>query len=441
MSCVNFNDVLTDWFYTHNGCRQGDVTSPTAFSIVINDLIKELKQSGIGVNVGDMIICTLAYADDIVLIADNPQDLQILLNILYNWCNRWRFIVNPAKSNVIHFRNAPKTQTKFNFQLGANGPLLEVVNSYKYLGVFFDKHLTFDTAAELLGNAAGRALGGMINKYKVMGEMGYSTYTKLYDSLVSPVMDYGSAIWGSKTFDELDQVQNRAMRFFTGVHRLCPVSGFIGDMGWASNRVRWEVEALRLWNRLVSLNDNRLVRKVLEWDIECHGMDNKSNFAATIKQIMCDIKMKTVYRRKTQIDINYAKKMLLEGASTKWKESLGSYRSKLDVYKGIKTEFGVEKYLKLNLDKYDKSLLSQLRYGILPLRVETGRYKNERREERICTLCDAQTVEGVIHFMFECSCYDAQRVLFVTRAQNMIENWDNLTHLECLSKLFRVNKC
>ena len=43
MSCVNFNNCLTDWFYTLNGCRQGDVTSPTAFSIVINDLIKELK--------------------------------------------------------------------------------------------------------------------------------------------------------------------------------------------------------------------------------------------------------------------------------------------------------------------------------------------------------------------------------------------------------------
>ncbi len=38
MSCVNINNSLTDWFYTTNGCRQGDVTSPTAFSIVINDL-------------------------------------------------------------------------------------------------------------------------------------------------------------------------------------------------------------------------------------------------------------------------------------------------------------------------------------------------------------------------------------------------------------------
>ncbi len=45
MSCVNINGNFTDWFYTQNGCRQGDVTSPTAFCVLINDLIKELKSS------------------------------------------------------------------------------------------------------------------------------------------------------------------------------------------------------------------------------------------------------------------------------------------------------------------------------------------------------------------------------------------------------------
>ena len=60
---------------------------------------------------------------------------------------------------------------------------------------------------------------------------------------------------------------------------------------------------------------------------------------------------------------------------------------KLDVYSCIKKQFGFEKYFKLNIDK-DESLLSQLRYGILPLRVETGRFVGETFEKRICTLCN-----------------------------------------------------
>ncbi len=56
----------------------------------------------------------------------------------------------------------------------------------------------------------------------------------------------------------------------------------------------------------------------------------------------------------------------------------------------------------LNIDKYEKSLLSQLRYGILPLRIESGRYVNEPREERICTLCTTNTIDSVEYFLFEC---------------------------------------
>lgn len=59
------------------------------------------------------------------------------------------------------------------FRLGDNGPTIDVVDNYKYLGVYLDQYLTFGKATTVLSNAAGRALGGMINKYKNMGEMGY----------------------------------------------------------------------------------------------------------------------------------------------------------------------------------------------------------------------------------------------------------------------------
>ncbi len=101
----------------------------------------------------------------------------------------------------------------------------------------------------------------------------------------------------------------------------------------------------------------------------------------------------------------------------------------------MKRDYGVEKYLLLNIDKYEKSLLSQLRYGIIPLRVETGRYVNETREERVCTLCTTNTVE---HFLFECEAYDTQWLPFVANAQSVIENWDELTQPECLKSLFQL---
>ncbi len=437
MSCVNVNNSLTEWFYTLNGCRQGDVTSPTAFSIVINDLIKELKYTGIGVDVDNAIVCALAYADDIALIADSPENLQKLLTVTYNWCNKWRFMINPSKSNVVHYRNPPKVQTNFIFTLGAGGPQIQITDSYKYLGVFLDQYLTFQKTTDVLSNAAGRALGGMINKYKSMGEMGYRTYSKLFDSLVCPVMDYGSSIWGGKSYDSLNSVFNRAQRFFTGVHRLCPIDGFTGDMAWPSNRIRWKLEALRLLNRLVKTDKDRLVYKIFRWDMTCHENSNKSNFAARVKQILCETNLKPLYKNVNVVNIDHVKECLIDTWESEWKTAVTN-KSKLKLYKSIKHKFEVEKYLLLNIDKYEKSLLSQLRYGILPLRTETGRYVNERPEERICTLCNTNNIENAEHFLFDCPMYDNYRLEFMHKAQNCINDWEKLSQSECLEQLFEV---
>ncbi len=360
-----------------------------------------------------------------------------MLSITYTWCNKWRFIINPSKSNVVHYRNPPKVQTGYRFSLGPNGPKIEISDSYKYLGVYLDQYLTFQNATEILSSAAGRALGGMINKYRNMREMGYNTYSKLFESLVCPVMDYGAAIWGGKSYDSLNNVFNRAQRFFTGVHRLCPIDGFTGDMGWPSNRIRWKLEAVRLWNRLIVTDKNRLLYKVFRWDMACHNRSNKSSFASRIKQILCESKLKPSYRNMNVVNIEYVKKCLMDNWENEWKQSV-SCKTKLKLYESIKQEFGIEKYLLLNIDKYEKSLLSQLRYGILPLRIETGRYNNEKREERICTLCETDSVESVEHFLFDCSMYDTYRIPFMHRAQECIDNWDNLTQNECLKELFSV---
>jgi hypothetical protein len=65
--------------------------------------------------------------------------------------------------------------------------------------------------------------------------------------------------------------------------------------------------------------------------------------------------------------------------------------------------------VKLNLRKYERSLLSQFRCGILPLRVETGRYVGEPVETRLCKFCNLNTVEDEKHFLLSCELYDVIR--------------------------------
>ncbi len=69
----------------------------------------------------------------------------------------------------------------------------------------------------------------------------------------------------------------------------------------------------------------------------------------------------------------------------------------------------VAPHLCCNMPKYERSLISQLRLGILPLRIETGRYANLAVDERTCLICETNSVENEEHFLFDCNYYLDER--------------------------------
>ena len=78
--------------------------SRVLFSFFINALALKIKSTKVGVVCGEGVVNILLFADDIVLLAENPKDLQVLLNILKNWCKLNGMVMNGTKSNIVHFR-------------------------------------------------------------------------------------------------------------------------------------------------------------------------------------------------------------------------------------------------------------------------------------------------------------------------------------------------
>ncbi len=232
----------------------------------------------------------------------------------------------------------------------------------------------------------------------------------------------------------MEDVHKRAIRFFVGVHRLSPIPGYVGDMGWDSNRIRWKLNTIRLWNRLIDTNDDRLVKKLFLHDIDAHSCNNKSNFSSHVKQICCEVGLKSCYTNKSKIDLSTVRKNLQDKFAQEWLDSTQNM-NKLELYRDIKKTFGVEKFLELNISRYEKSLLSQLRYRVLPLRIETGTYVNEKREQRICNLCNLNCIEDQLHFMFHCPLYSVYRDELYRKAKD-ITNWENMSDHDKLSVLF-----
>ena len=91
-------------FTSDLGLKQGDNLSPTCFSLFIDGLLKVLRREGVGLDVNGIVINNLAYADDIMILSQIPEELQQLLNVMHDWCKKWRISINKDKTKVVHFR-------------------------------------------------------------------------------------------------------------------------------------------------------------------------------------------------------------------------------------------------------------------------------------------------------------------------------------------------
>ena len=78
----------------------------------------------------------MLYADDAVVYAKSPEVLQSILYDIESYCTLWGLKINTAKTKAMIFEKG--RHTYFDFYL--NIVKLEIVTSFKYLGIHFFKH-------------------------------------------------------------------------------------------------------------------------------------------------------------------------------------------------------------------------------------------------------------------------------------------------------------
>ena len=102
-SSVLVNEERTKFFPITIGLRQGCILSPLLFDL-LNGLVDVIKRANVGIQYGNEKIALLLFADDIVLMAETKQDLPTLMDITYEFSQKWRFNFNYDKCAVMVFQ-------------------------------------------------------------------------------------------------------------------------------------------------------------------------------------------------------------------------------------------------------------------------------------------------------------------------------------------------
>ena len=126
------------------GIKQGDPLSSTLFNMVIDELIEKIAKMRLGPrSIPEGVI---AYADDIVLIAQSAIDSELMLKTLETEAKMVGLKIKPTKCNYINWENVPKKkkiaiteEKQINLQ---NGTIkhLKPDKSFKYLGADINIH-------------------------------------------------------------------------------------------------------------------------------------------------------------------------------------------------------------------------------------------------------------------------------------------------------------
>ncbi|MCU7859181.1 MAG: endonuclease/exonuclease/phosphatase family protein, partial [Candidatus Thiodiazotropha sp. (ex Lucinoma kastoroae)] len=215
-SRVTYGQQTSKYKKFQYGVPQGSPLSPLLFNIYTMDLKK--------IETGDRIS---QFADDIVIwestktIETAAGRTQKRLNRIKKYFERLGLALSPEKCIAVKFTRKRKSGGEPSIRIG--GEQIKYANSAKYLGVTFDRGVTWKdqintilkTSKKRVGiiNFIGKHHNGLNQKYMIT----------LYKSFVRPVLEYASEIWGdaSKTnLAKLNSIQHKALTSCLGVNRL-----------------------------------------------------------------------------------------------------------------------------------------------------------------------------------------------------------------------------
>ncbi|GAQ89854.1 protein with reverse transcriptase domain [Klebsormidium nitens] len=214
----------------------------------------------------------LAFADDVVLLSTSAAGLQRKLELLEGFSRRTELLVNLQKTEVVVFGGKVEAQkAKHEFRYG--GERVEIVESYRYLGVQFHCNGSFRQGVQFLAEAGRKAAFAMDRRCKELGLRKISTKLGIFDTRVSPILQYGGEVWGpgygrewgwNGDGDCLETVHRLFLRSLLRARKSTLSKAVLGEMGrFPLAIVRWE-RVFRFVNRTSALSSDRLARLALE---------------------------------------------------------------------------------------------------------------------------------------------------------------------------------
>ena len=344
-SCIRYRSSLTGFFSSHIGLKQGDPSSPLMFMLFINDIVQNINTDiNSTFSIDDFQLFMLLYADDAVVFSKSPEGLQSILNDLELYCRTWGLNINISKTKVMIFEKG--RHTTYGFYL--NNKKLELVTSFKYLGIHFFKNGNWFRTQKRIAEHASYALHNLFALFNQI-ELSISEKCRLFDTLVGSILNYSAEVIGLYEAKDIELIHTKFCRWILHVRKSTNLTGLYGKLGRVPFIVIRKIRMINYWIKLLSLGENTVPRKIymmLKHDAANNISYNGANWAFQIKSLLDKIGLTYVWLRQGDITIPFSliKQRILDLYKQTWYAEINN-SNRLLMYSRFKHELDFENYL------------------------------------------------------------------------------------------------
>ncbi|MFN9109139.1 MAG: reverse transcriptase domain-containing protein [Bacteroidota bacterium] len=417
---VKVKQELSSSFEIGSGVKQGCPLSPTLFSIFFDSISEELERVGVGVYIEQKRVCQLLYADDVVLLAENGEDLQALVDRIHIASEKWQLHVNIDKTETMVFR--PKNVGLEELKLHIGSHAIRQVRQFKYLGVCLEDNLSWSSSKKNMEKQARSAVSRVASMGVSSGNLSVRASVMVWKCLVRSHLEYCAEVHGESSWKEAERIQYDMGRRILRCSRGAPEVAIRGELGWCTIKGRRDLARLRLWYKIIGPHNGKLIHHVYRASKERYLSHGKSNWCKYTHNLLKDLGL-VAYWTVDNVALtlrewsSLVRAQIFKREDRLWRSELDR-TPKLKVCKSVKSSLRLEKYLETLAPTFRKCL-AKFRCSDHGLAIEAGRRAAVPRGERLCQQCDFEDVdEDEEHLMLECPAYMSLRESYV---QSLLE--------------------
>ena len=330
---------------------------------------------------------------------DRPEDLHKSITLMKNYCDLWKLNINVSKTKITIFSRG-KTRKIPKFQFGETQ--LEVTD----LGLIFNFNGKFTKAKKLLYDKGARAMFALLRRGRHL-QLPVDIMIHLFDTLVKPVLLYGSEIWTHEGTEILEKPYLRFCKYILLVNKTTCLNMVYGELGEYPLILSAQTRMIMSWANISQDTEKTTLSNLMYKLLYKLNRESvyKSPWLNCVKTILEDCGFPGIWESQVipcskECFKQQIKQRLLDQFRQKWAAEI-QQSSKCLNYRIFKSNLKIDSYL-TTLTYNNRRLLARFRCRNHNLPVETWCHRGIPREQRKCNWCVSE-LGNEFHFILNCS--------------------------------------